>query len=61
MTPLTYVDLKKKINMFVKNSNNPNTLNVFKFLPPNNTKVHLFVVSSVAFNAYILPAYFFKT
>ena len=34
----------------MKNSDNPYILNVFKFLPPNNTKVHLFVVSSVEFN-----------
>ena len=47
--------------MFVKNSNNPYTLNVLKFPPPNKTKAHLFVVSSVEFNAYILSVCFFKT
>ena len=40
----------EKIDIFVKNSNNPYSLNVIKFLPPNKRKVHLFVVSSVEFN-----------
>ena len=47
--------------MFVKNSNNPYTLSDFKFLPPNKTKVHLFFVNLVEFNASILSVYFFKT
>ena len=61
MSDTTYLcRFYKENDIFVKNSNNPYALNVFKFHPPNKEKICLFVASLVEFNAYILSVYFFK-